>query len=103
MSQLSPPHWLDRAMLKDRQWWHQLVSSGHLKASWRHTAMPFNRYLVGSYSPVGLWRTMLMDMHIVVPLRFGDLGRSMAFAFGSGSKHEINHYPNLHTVRYSHS
>ena len=46
---------------------------------------------------------MLLDMYIVVPLRFGDLGRSMAFAFGSGSKHEINHSPNLITVRYSHS
>ena len=46
---------------------------------------------------------MLLDMYKVVPLRFSDLGRSMAFAFGSGSKHEINHYPNLHIVRYSHS
>ena len=43
-----------------------------------------------------------MDMHTVVPLRFGDLGRSMAFTFGSGSKHENNHYPNLQTVKYSH-
>ena len=33
MSQLSPPHWLDRAMLRDRQWWHHLLSTGHRKKS----------------------------------------------------------------------